>query len=310
MLSMFLFVDNIIFDMPSPKRNNFLPPSVRVNQIIILSTYKQTMLTSYAVDRVTGNFVLPAFAFKGQDLGCFECSGDVTFKKGSTKRKHFAHKRSVESCSGGGESAEHFAAKLVVCKYIMSIDFEKSCSMGNHCVSRRYDNCIVKSKVSMDDGTRLDVGVYRGKLLVGIIEVFHTHTTSGPSLTSREDRVGLDVVWEIRACEILDAQADLDGPNGTATLRDKRDGILSDYTLACKLGNDFKKTTAKRPCLGCGLWACNYFKMRRGYSSYMYDNACCKCHQVPMWRPRCQETRAMLHMLGREGTHISSMRRV
>jgi hypothetical protein len=70
------------------------------------------------------------YALNGKEVGfphdaardvpwaCPECKGPVIVKRGRVLTPHFAHKASESSCSGGGESVQHYGTKHWIAKHI------------------------------------------------------------------------------------------------------------------------------------------------------------------------------------------------
>lgn len=63
-------------------------------------------------------------------------------KQGDKIQWHFAHASfDASGCSGGGESLQHRAAKMIIARHISQIYFVQKCSEGWHRHVRRYEGC-------------------------------------------------------------------------------------------------------------------------------------------------------------------------
>lgn len=236
----------------------------------------------------SGQVVAPLTARREHELYCVEREAGLNLRAGDINRWHFAHKAcdsngSTTECSGGGESAKHKAAKIIIADNIGKFIFEQSCKSGKHSIRKQYTNCVAQQEATLDTGVRADVAVYNNKQLVGIIEILHTHTTKGSALRKRHVEVGVNDTWEIRAQDIIDTQHKLAIPGVYITLNQK-DLILPECDKrACYFINN--KQLGK-PCVSCYIWKDTHTEVTIGYSQYPTDFICQKCIIIC---PECNE---------------------
>ncbi|CAM9091330.1 unnamed protein product [Laminaria digitata] len=127
---------------------------------------------------------------------CLECSQNLVLKQGKIKVFHFAHRHLSPDCSGGGESALHKAAKLLVEKYSSRLVFTGKCIAGKHSIARQYINGEPKQEHRYDatKSYSADVAIFENGVISAIVEVCASHATTGDSLESRTACVGVNNV--------------------------------------------------------------------------------------------------------------------
>ena len=187
------------------------------------------MLRHIAVARTqSGAFVVPSCSKSEGPFTCLECGGALVLRQGKVNVYHFAHRRLSPSCSGGGESAQHKAAKLLVEKYCSRLVFAGGCITGAHEIKRRYMNSTAKQEYRYDKNKlySADVAIFQQDVLESIVEVRVSHRTTGDALKSRTSCVGVNSVWEITADEILNQQIELFTTESTVEIH----SLLHQYT--------------------------------------------------------------------------------
>lgn len=183
------------------------------------------LLVPVACDR-NGVTVLPSCNKSQSPFTCIECEASLLVKQGEKSQWHFAHASSDASgCSGGGESLQHRAAKMIITEYITKINFVQVCSKGEHEHVRRYKCCKASQEFRYDGRHSADVAVFsEDDKLRAIVEVKFSHATTGEALDSRVSHVGIEDMWEVDATRVIKAQSklhsakrsiDLSATNGT-----------------------------------------------------------------------------------------------
>ncbi|CAM9407905.1 unnamed protein product, partial [Sphacelaria rigidula] len=159
----------------------------------------------------SGVLVLPSCSKSKGPFTCLECAGDLVLKRGKVNVYHFAHRQLSPTCSGGGESARHKAAKLLIEKYCSRFVFRGQCVTKSHFVTRQYTDSSAQQEYRYDKNKlySADVAIFQKCVLESIVEVRVTHATTGDALQSRTACVGVNNVWEISAVQILGQQTEL-----------------------------------------------------------------------------------------------------
>lgn len=157
-----------------------------------------------ALDR-KGGAVIPSCSRDEGPFTCMGCSKSLVLKQGDKKVFHFAHKAFSSTCSGGGESAVHKAAKLILATYSARFTFSGGCKKG-HRVEKRYDRSTGVNEYRYDNLHSADVALFEEGVIRSIVEVRVTHATTDEALWSRNECVGVTNVWEVRADDVLKAQ--------------------------------------------------------------------------------------------------------
>lgn len=121
----------------------------------------------------SGALVVPSCFKTEGPFTCLECAGALVLKQGKTKVFHFAHRHLSPGCSGGGESALHEAAKLLVEKYCSRLLFKGKCVAGTHNIARQYTDSKAKQEYRYDANKNYsaDVAIFQNHSLVSIVEV-------------------------------------------------------------------------------------------------------------------------------------------
>lgn len=90
----------------------------------------------------SGKLVVPSCCKTEGPFTCLECAHKLVLKQGKIQvtPRHLS-----PDCSGGGESALHKAAKLLVEKYCSRLVFEGKCVTGTHEIARQYSGCEAKT---------------------------------------------------------------------------------------------------------------------------------------------------------------------
>lgn len=156
--------------------------------------------------------VVPSCPKSQGPFTCLECAGGLVLKQEKIKVFHFAHRHLSPTCSGGGESARHKAAKLLVEKYCSRLIFKGNCITGTHTIARQYPNSSAQQEYRYDLNKlySADVALFSKKGVLGsIVEVHASHATTGHALESRRSCVGANNVWEVSAVETLKHQSEL-----------------------------------------------------------------------------------------------------
>lgn len=169
-----------------------------------------SLLVPVARDQ-NGDTVLPSCNKAQGPFECIECEASLVVKQGDKIQWHFAHASSDASgCSGGGESLQHRAAKMIIARHISQIYFVNKCNEGEHKHVHRYEGCTASQEYRYDDRHSADVGVFSGDgALRAIVEVKFSHATTGEALESRVSRVGVEDIWEVDAWRVIKAQRTL-----------------------------------------------------------------------------------------------------
>lgn len=180
------------------------------------------MLRHIPIARTQSNaFVVPSCSKSEGPFTCLECAGALVLRQGKINVYHFAYRHLSPACSGGGESAQHKAAKLLVEKYCPRLIFTGRCITGAHEIKRRYTDSTAKQEYRYDKNKlySADVAIFQQDVLESIVEVHVSHATTGDALKSRTACVGVNSVWEIAADEILDQQIELFTTERTVEIR-------------------------------------------------------------------------------------------
>ncbi|CAN0456987.1 unnamed protein product, partial [Ascophyllum nodosum] len=159
----------------------------------------------------SGAHVVPSCLKAEGPFTCLECDRSLVLRQGKINVYHFAHLQRSLACSGGGESARHKAAKLLIAKYCSRLIFTGRCITRAHEIKRQYADSSAQLEYRYDTNKMYsaDVTIFQMGVLESIVEVRISHATTGDALESRTACVGVNSVWEISAEDMLDQQTDL-----------------------------------------------------------------------------------------------------
>ena len=107
---------------------------------------------------------------------CPGCSEQLDLKKGSVKRHHFAHRGGECQGGRGGESQTHVNAKIWMAQHIDKWTFIDTVTCVRHPRVHRFSSTSASTETPCLSYF-LDVGVYTDDVLVGGVEIMHTHAT-------------------------------------------------------------------------------------------------------------------------------------
>lgn len=233
--------------------------------------------------------MVPSCAKSEGPFTCLGCGGGLVLRQGKVNVYHFAHRQLSLGCSGGAESAQHKAAKLLVEKYCSRLIFTGRCITRAHEIKRQYIDCEAKQEYRYDTNKNYsaDVAIFQQGVLESIVEVRVSHATTGDALESRTACVGVNSVWETAADEILDQQTDLFTTESTVEIR----SLLHQYkayecTPICRRRVREAEEMAEfdrqqeidgttRPCGGCGVLGFDAVTMEAPDTKTGY--LCAKC---------------------------------
>lgn len=228
---------------------------------------------------------------------CLGCGGGLVLRQGKVNVYHFAHRQHSLGCSGGGESAQHKAAKLLVEKYCSRLIFTGRCITRAHEIKRQYTDCEAKQEYRYDTNKlySADVAIFQQGVLESIVEVCVSHATTGDALESRTACVGVNSVWEIAADEILSQQTELLTTEDAVEIRSllhqykayectpmcRRRVREAEEMVAFDRQQEIYRTT--RPCSGCGVLGRDAVTMhapdtQTGYLCVKCSRKCPSCY--------------------------------
>lgn len=223
----------------------------------------------------SGALVVPSCSKADGRFTCLECAGALVLKQGKINAYHFAHHRLSPGCSGGGESALHLAAKLLIGKYCSRLILEGTCATGTHNLERRYTDSSARQEYRYDRHRNYsaDVAILQNGVIASIVEVCVSHATTGDALQSRMACVGANNVWEISAIEILNHQAELFTTANAIEVRSLLQHELGECTPVChrrvREAEELAETARQqeiyritRPRSDCGVLGVNAVTLR------------------------------------------------
>lgn len=204
---------------------------------------------------------------------------------------HFAHRHQSPDCSGGGESALHRAAKLLVEKYCSRLVFRGSCITSEHHISQQYTNSVSQQEYRYDTTKNYsaDVAVFQNGVMSAIVEVCASHATTGESLESRTACVGVNNAWEVSATKILNQHADLFTTANAVEVH----SLLNHKPDACSCercpGCDEFHAGEQSECDACGREYAGWVDMCRYHTNIKNDHmftssAYFHLEKIPMWK--------------------------
>lgn len=245
----------------------------------------------------SGVLVLPSCSKSEGPFTCLECAGDLILRQGSVNVFHFAHRHLSPTCSGGGESARHKTAKLLIEKYCSRFVFRGQCVTRAHGLSRQYTDSCAQHEYRYDQHKNYsaDVAIFQKGVIKSIVEVRVSHATTGDALQSRTAWVGANNVWEISVMDVLDQQKELFTTTNTVEVRSLLGYELDECTPVChrrvleaeelveitRLQEIYRTT---RPCSDCGVLGLDAVTRQASdtKTGYLCANCCRKC-------PSCDE---------------------
>ena len=235
------------------------------------------MLIPYALNRKKEkDWISPHEANDTHDLSCVRCDGDVRLRKGHKNRWHFAHIHNSDCSGRGGESMDHKEAKRFIVLNLHRLVFQRECESGSHIVEKSYPNCIAREETIMDKSCIADVGIFNGDNVVGIIEVFNTHRTSGEKMAIRETFVGKDDVFEVSVDEILNHMTN--NPEGEIILMGCNRRWTTTCVPGCYMEKTYKRSPTRQECFSCGAMGELHFTIDGGYTTTkVREYVCVKC---------------------------------
>jgi len=235
------------------------------------------MLIPYALNRKKEkDWISPHEANDTHDLSCVRCDGDVRLRKGHKNRWHFAHIHNSDCSGRGGESMDHKEAKRFITLNLHRLVFHRECESGSHIVEKSYPNCIAREETIMDKSCIADVGIFNGDNVVGIIEVFNTHRTSGEKMAIRETFVGKDDVFEVSVDEILNHMTN--NPEGEIILMGCNRRWTTTCVPGCYMEKTYKRSSTQQECFSCDTMGELHFTIDGGYTTTkVREYVCVKC---------------------------------
>lgn len=168
-----------------------------------------------------GVLVLPSCSNDEGPFTCLGCDGELVLWKSKVTVFHFAHRRLSHGCSGGGDSAMHKAAKMLIENYCSRLLFEGQCVTGTHSLARQYSGSCARRDYRYDQNVNNSAGVaiFVDGALESVVEVRASHPTTGESLESRQSCVGVNNLWEVSAVDVLSKQTELYTTTNTVHVR-------------------------------------------------------------------------------------------
>lgn len=234
-----------------------------------------------------GVFITPVSCDPGVKPICPCCDETLQTRRGKERVWHFAH-LPKSSCGGGGESSQHFAAKLVISGFFSAFNFIRTCSSGEHRSETRFSKKYVSEIEYRIPGTGMTVDVailtQNGELR-GIVEIMHSHKTSKESIESREEYAPC---FEVHANVVLEKQDAIELQKVTGD-NVAIECINSVKTDECSKACLYKQRQHKKlPCGQCGKWGVGYVPFdceptdwvstdRLSSGTKTTDNACPDC---------------------------------
>lgn len=148
-----------------------------------------------AIQKDTGEYILPKDAQKGVEYICMDCEQKVIFRKGVQRRAHFAHYSPTNTCSyyeHPNESQIHkdakyrFATWLAEKRKIEFIWFCPECSIHNggedsdtsHTLKYDENDEVVVEYRDPNNRYIADIAILNNNRVKYIFEIQHTHKTT------------------------------------------------------------------------------------------------------------------------------------
>ncbi len=206
---------------------------------------KKYKLTLGAIDKTTGEYVLPCNANKKNKYICPDCNKDLIFKKGAIRDPYFSHYSEKEPCNyydHPSESQIHKDAKLLLQSLLNSrknIIIEKNCHTCFKLVEHTIEytqTCTAELEYRFDfnNSTKsADVALLDVEKIKYIFEICHKHKTLS------ENRP--EPWFEFDATELIE-NANINSRNDTIRIRCIR---IDHLCIDPKCPSNFKQITTK-----------------------------------------------------------------
>jgi hypothetical protein len=133
----------------------------------------------------------------GYNFTCIDCGDSMMFVKGNVKARHFRHIHEERANCSGGEGDQHKLAKYLIAEHIDKWKFFIKCEC-NIIIGIRFRGRPVQEQLY--GMRRLDVGLIENGVVVGGIEVCHTHAVDEDK---KKDLSNLQWV-EVKAEDVID----------------------------------------------------------------------------------------------------------
>lgn len=157
-----------------------------------------------------GQMALPSCDKSEGPFSCLECSEKLNLRQGEINKWHFAHVTVGTQCRGGGEPLRHRAAKMILVKYMNTINFVQKCRKKRHVHIRRYERCTASQDYKYDGRHVADVAILTSagtlRAIVNVDISFPFKTRRDPILVALASPGN---VWEVNGTTVINSQRKL-----------------------------------------------------------------------------------------------------